>query len=163
MRHKIQFFGNETETVAVIFNSIYLVSSVDFTRDNQWEELDEMPDGMEDCTNAAGDPMELIPADLFEHIEHLENHQADETMTCKEYVAAFIVNQTNRDEWAADYPDGMSLEDLELNDTVDVGTGSEMNDIDPTCLNNMPNNWNDCGIGMRITDLAENFKTTYAI
>lgn len=40
--------------------------------------------------------------------------------TCAEYVEAFISNQTDTEDWRNGYPDGLSVDDICINDTVDV-------------------------------------------
>ncbi len=70
--------------------------------------------------------------------------------TCKEYVEAFISNQTDREAWDRDYPDGLSMEDVCENDSVDV-----FHDCDDFIF--------DCGERMILTDGDPNFDTRYPI
>lgn len=73
-----------------------------------------------------------------------------ERFTTSEYVQAFIANQTNKDDFRADYPCGMSVNDICENDTIDVYF-----DDDSMLLI-------DCGTAIAITDI-ENIEARYEI
>jgi len=80
-----------------------------------------------------------------------------EKFTAKEYVEAFIANQNNKDEWKADYRDGLSVKNICLNDTVDVYFDHPVHPGD-----DMNSYIVDSGQSMLLTD-DDNYSTQYEI
>lgn len=78
-----------------------------------------------------------------------------EESTAKGYVEAFIANQNNKEEWIADYKDGMSVRDLWMNDSLDIY-------IDEWDENDNPVFIVDCGQNMLLLD-PENYEVRYEI
>ena len=81
-----------------------------------------------------------------------------EKFTAKEYIEAFAGNQNNIAGWREDYPDGLSLEDLSDNDTVDVMLANIHGEHDTV----LPDHIVDCGEKIEISNIEE-FDTKYEI
>ena len=77
----MKFYGNDNDTFVEILGNYYLIQSVDFWEENQWEKIDELPANAEPISSL--DAVD-VPNDLLGSIDWPQ-YQVDEAMLGQEW------------------------------------------------------------------------------